>query len=63
MSKIKAIMCTALLYVVILALLIVTLCVDGVYEINLFHFISSFIVGMYIGDKCFEFYKWLRKDN
>ena len=62
MSKVKAIICAALLYIVIFTLLIVAICVDGAYGINLFHLITSLVAGMYIGEKCFEFYKWLRKD-
>ena len=62
MSKVKAIICTALLYIVIFTLLIVAICVDGAYGINLFHFIMFLVAGMYIGDRCFEFYEWLRKD-
>lgn len=59
MSKLKAIICTILLFIVIFALLFVTNFICGAHGENLFRFITAWITGMYLGDKCSDFYEWL----
>ena len=62
MSRGKAIICSALLMIVMFALLFATIFVRGAYDISLYYVIVSGISGMWIADKVVYFYKWLRKD-
>ena len=62
MSRGKAIICSALLMIVMFALLFATIFVRGVHDISLYYVIVSGISGMWIADKVVYFYKWLRKD-
>lgn len=63
MSKTKAFICLALLMVVIVVLIFVTTFIEAKYNVPLYRFITSWITGMYLGDKLFDFYKWLRTDK
>ena len=62
MSRGKAIICSALLMIVMFALLFATIFVRGAYDISLYYVVVSGISGMWIADKVVYFYKWLRKD-
>ena len=62
MSRGKAIICSALLMIVMFTLLFATIFVRGAHDISLYHVIVSGISGMWIADKVVYFYKWLRKD-
>ena len=61
MSRGKAIICSALLMIVMFALLFATIFVRGAHDISLYYVIVSGISGMWISDKTVDFYKWLRK--
>lgn len=60
MSKIKAFICTILLFIVIAALFITITFIEP-YGINLFRIITSCVTGLYLGDKLGSFYFWLSK--
>ena len=62
MSRGKAIICSALLMIVMFTLLFATIFVRGAYDISLYYVVVSGISGMWIADKVVYFYKWLRKD-
>ena len=62
MSKVKAIICSALLMIVMFILLFATIFVRGAHDISLYYVVVSGITGMWISDKTVDFYKWLRKD-
>ena len=62
MSRVKAIICSALLMIVMFALLFVTIFVRGTHDISLYYIVVSGISGLWISDKVVYFYKWLRKD-
>ena len=61
MSKVKAIICAALLMIVMFILLFATIFVRGAHDISLYYVVVSGITGMWISDKTVDFYKWLRK--
>ena len=61
MSKVKAIICSALLMIVMFILLFATIFVRGAHDISLYYVVVSGITGMWISDKTVDFYKWLRK--
>ena len=61
MSKVKAIICSALLMIVTFILLFATIFVRGTHDISLYYVVVSGITGMWISDKTVDFYKWLRK--
>ena len=60
-SKVKAIICSALLMIVMFILLFATIFVRGAHDISLYYVVVSGITGMWISDKTVDFYKWLRK--
>ena len=62
MSRGKAIICSALLMIVMFTLLFATIFVRGSHDISLYYVVVSGISGMWIADKVVYFYKWLRKD-
>ena len=62
MSRGKAIICSALLMIVMFALLFATIFVRGTHDISLYYIVVSGISGLWISDKVVYFYKWLRKD-
>ena len=61
MSRGKVIICSALLMIVMFALLFATIFVRGAHDISLYYVVVSGITGMWISDKTVDFYKWLRK--
>jgi hypothetical protein len=61
LSKVKAIICSALLMIVMFILLFATIFVRGAHDISLYYVVVSGITGMWISDKTVDFYKWLRK--
>ena len=61
MSRGKAIICSALLMIVMFALLFATIFVRGAHDISLYYVVVSGITGMWISNKTVDFYKWLRK--
>ena len=61
MSRGKATICSALLMIVMFALLFATIFVRGAHDISLYYVIVSGISGMWIADKVVYCYKWLRK--
>lgn len=61
MSRGKAIICSALLMIVMFALLFATIFVRGAHDVSLYYVVVSGITGMWISDKIVDFYKWLRK--
>jgi hypothetical protein len=61
MSKVKAIICSALLMIVMFILLFATIFVRGAHDISLYYVVVSGITGMWISDKAVDFYEWLRK--
>lgn len=61
MSRGKAIICSALLMIVMFALLFATIFVKGAHDISLYYVVVSGVSGMWIADKVVYFYKWLRK--
>ena len=63
MSKVKAIICTILLYVVVLTLLLATTNVRVSYDISLFGVLISMMAGFWMADRMGDFYKWLRKKD
>lgn len=63
MNKVKAIIYTITLFVLIFGLLILSMNVEFKYGINLFHCITSFLSGRLIGEKMIHFYKLLIKNN
>lgn len=62
MSKLKAFICTMLLFVVIFILLLATANVRGSFGISLFSVLISMMAGFWISDQMIKFYNWLRKD-
>lgn len=63
MSKIKAFICTALLFVVILVFLFWTMSIEGAHGENLFNCIMSMMASLWMADRMGDFYKWLRKKD
>ena len=61
MSRGKAIICSALLMIVMFTLLFATIFIKGAHDISLYYVVVSGITGMWISDKTVDFYKWLRK--
>ena len=61
MSRGKAIICSALLMIVMFALLFATIFVRGAHDISLYYVIVSGISGMWIADKVIYFYKWYQE--
>ena len=64
MSNKKAIICTALLFIIVSAVYIITLvCMfDVERKVSLFNIVSPLICGWFMGDKTMQFYRWLRKE-
>lgn len=60
MSRIKAIVCSVLLMIVMFTLLFATIFIKGANDTSLYIFIVSAMAGMWIGEKVDDFYKWLR---
>ena len=60
MSKKKAIICTILFGIVILAIATATLFIKG-NEFTLFEIISPSICGVWCGERIGKFYDWLTK--
>ena len=60
-SKVKAIICSALLMIVTFILLFATIFIKGAHDISLYYVVVSGITGMWISDKTVDFYKWLIK--
>ena len=63
MSRLKAIMCSALFIVVIWGLFFVTTLFKGVGEDSLFFVATSAITGIWVAEKAIALYNWLRKKN
>lgn len=61
MNKWKAIICSALLMIVIFVLLFATIFFRD-DDMSLYYVVTSFISGMWIANKVNDFYNWLRKD-
>lgn len=61
MSRVKAIICSTLLMIVMFILLFATIFIKGTHDISLYYVVVSGITGMWIADKVVYFYKWLRK--
>ena len=62
MSRTKAIVCSVLLLIVIFGALFVLISIDEI-GFTIFHHITAWITGVWLGDKVEDFYKWLRKDT
>ena len=62
MSEKKAIICTILLSVVVWAIMFAT-CLIEIEGIYLSRMIFSILAGSWIGERTFDFYKWLRRDK
>lgn len=60
MSRVKAIVCSVLLMIVMFTLLFATIFIKGVNDTSLYIFVVSAMAGMWIGEKVDDFYKWLR---
>lgn len=61
MSRIKAIVCSVLLSIVIFGALFALISIDEI-GFAIFHCITAWIAGGWLADKVEDFYKWLRKD-
>ena len=62
MSKKKAIVCTILLTIVVL-IITFAICIIEIEGIYLSRIIFSLLAGSWMGEKIFEFYKWLRNNG
>lgn len=61
MNKKKAVICSILLGVVLFAIFVATLLIEGRYGFTLFDVIAPWIAGVYMGEKIKKFYNWLLK--
>ena len=63
MNKTISIILSGLLMTVLFVLFAAIIIFAEKYDINLFHIVSGWIAGGWIGKKTTKFYEWLRKDN
>ena len=61
MSKVKAIICSVLLSIVIFAFYFLMEFIKIPQELSLFYFITCAITGIWTAEKIIDFYDWLRK--
>lgn len=61
MSKNKAIICTVLFGIIIIAIFITSMLIESKYGNTPYEIFSPFIVGAWMGGKIKAFYNWLIK--
>lgn len=61
MSREKAIICTALLAIVLIILIFIVAFAEEVNGVSIYTFVTSCITGSWLAEKVFYFYDWLRK--
>lgn len=61
MSKVKAFICTVVLFIVVLALLFATMGIESEIGLSLFDVIIAITSGFWFADRLSDFYKWLQK--
>lgn len=61
MDKKKAVICTILFGVIMIAMFGATFYIENDNSLTLFEFLSPTICGLWVGERVGKFYKWLTK--